>query len=133
MVSLKGLIKKREAQEQVKQERKQYKKQFGKMHNVDLPVHLWTARTMLDYFLRLKKKRGLKLTEVHDTRSTIMSLAAIKRSQLNGVQWVEFTNWLETEVEGLSTIWFAIKKIPDFKKQRSDLFNDGEFEDVESD
>lgn len=119
MVNLKSLIKERKNKERVKEERGLYKQIDG-----ELPLTHWNSFEMLAYFLKLKKKRGLRLTEVIDNRSRMIAMGAINRTKFDGMQWVEFTNFLETETEGLSTIWYAIKKIPDFKKLRPDLFEE---------
>jgi len=117
---LTDIMKERDSDKRVREERKTFKK-LG----VEMPIAHWLSTDMFNYFMELKKKRHKPILEMKDQRSQLAAMGAIKRSRMNGIQWVEFCTWLDQENK-LGMLWHAIKNIPEFKKKRKELFNEEE-------
>jgi len=120
MRKLSDIKRERVQDEQDKKDRKLYRDQTG-----EVPVRLWTAPQMLEYFNEVKKKHGQKIQKVFDKRTIFTQLSGIKRLRIKGDVFVEFVHWAErTNKTFPIDIYHLINQIEKFKKVRKDLFNE---------
>lgn len=119
MRTLSDVKRDRDSKEDEKKERKMYKESTG-----DIPVRLWTAKDMLDYFNVCRKRHGVKINKAIDQRTIFTQLASIKRLALSGPLFVDFLDWAERNNEVFPVdIYHLVNQIKKFKKIRKDLFN----------
>lgn len=89
----------------------------------EIPQTHWTSGMMLDYFIEERKKCKVRIQDMNDQRSRITAMGAIKQLGFDGSQFVSLVDWVR-DTDGLTTIFFTIRKAKQFKKDHKHLFTE---------